>query len=217
MKKLCCVFNYNPLYRLPIYQAISENFDCDFYFGDTVFSPLRGFEPRELKGFKKYLHASKFLRAFVWYSGIHEVLKHEYTHYIVTGSHEYIGNWIILLYAKLTGKKVIGWGHGPKQYETSFKRRFLRKLFFRSLDHMLLYNNYNIKFLEFLGVNNSKISVIHNSLNTELQAKLFEKLTPSGIYKKHFGNDNPTIIYIGRIRISPPGILQFSKFCFFFT
>lgn len=198
--KICCVFNYNPLYRLPIFQAMSERFNCEFYFGDSVFAPLKSFDPADLKGFRKYLHASRCMRAFVWYSSIGSVLKREYTHYIVTGSHEYLGNWIILFYAKLFGKKVIGWGHGPKQKETTFKRRFLRKLFFNSLDHVLLYNNNNIKYLEYLGVERSKISVIHNSLNTPLQTELYNKIHPSDVYTNHFGNNSPVAIFIGRIQ-----------------
>ena len=62
--KICCVFNYNPLYRLPIYSAMDKEFDCDFYFGDTVFQPMKAFDAEELKGFKGYLK-TKRIRSYL--------------------------------------------------------------------------------------------------------------------------------------------------------
>ena len=32
--KLCCIFNYAPLYRKSIYSKIDQEFDAQFYFGD---------------------------------------------------------------------------------------------------------------------------------------------------------------------------------------
>ena len=63
-----------------------------------------------------------------------------------------------------------------------------------------MYNRYNCKYMEVLGIKRDKLHVIHNSLNTEIQTILYKKLTPSKIYKNYFGNDNPTVIYIGRIQ-----------------
>ena len=197
--KICCVFNYNPLYRLPIYQAMSENFDCDFYFGDSVFEPLKQFDPKELKGFKKYLHAKKWIKGYILYSGIKPIFSRKYTHYILTGDVCYIVNWLILLYAFITRKKVFCWCHGLKGGWMRPIVKLEHRLFFNSMDSILLYNNYNIQFMRKTGVK-SNIYVIHNSLNTPIQTQLFEDLQPSDIYTKHFGNDNPTVIYIGRIQ-----------------
>lgn len=197
--KICCVFNYNPLYRLPIYQAMSENFDCDFYFGDSVFEPLKQFDPKELKGFKKYLHAKKWIKGYILYSGIKPIFSRKYTHYILTGDVCYIVNWLILLYAFITRKKVFCWCHGLKGGRMRPIVKMEHRLFFNSMDGILLYNNYNIQFMRKTGVK-SNIHVIHNSLNTPIQTQLFENLQPSAIYTKHFGNDNPTVIYIGRIQ-----------------
>ena len=112
--KVCCVFNYNPLYRLPIYRAMDKEFDCDFYFGDTVFQPMKSFDPKELKGFKGYIKAKR-IRSFVWHSGISGIFNKNYTHYIIGGNPGLIVTWLILLYAKITGKKVFLWTHGIKQ------------------------------------------------------------------------------------------------------
>jgi len=33
MKKLCCIFNYNPHYRFPIYREMDLKLNCDFFGG----------------------------------------------------------------------------------------------------------------------------------------------------------------------------------------
>ena len=42
-----------PHYRMPVFSQISENFDCDFYFGDKMQNPIKKLNYNELKGFKK--------------------------------------------------------------------------------------------------------------------------------------------------------------------
>lgn len=54
--KLCCVLNYNPLYHLPIYRVMDKELDCDFFFGDTVFQPLKQFYPNKLRGLQKFIN-----------------------------------------------------------------------------------------------------------------------------------------------------------------
>lgn len=197
--KICCVFNYNPFYRLPIYQAMSKRFDCDFYFGDSVFEPLKQFNPKDLDGFIKYLHVTKLWKGYKWMSGIASVFNYKYTHYVITGDVSYIVNWMILVYSHLTKRKVYCWCHGMKSYDSIWYSRKLSQQFYNSMDGVFLYNSYNIQFMELNGIH-SPMHVIHNSLNTPVQTDLYKKLEPSDIYKSHFGNDNPVAIFIGRIQ-----------------
>lgn len=197
--KICCVFNYNPLYRLPIYQAMSKHFDCDFYFGDSVFEPLKQFDPKELDGFVKYLHVKRLYKGYKWMSGISPIFKRQYTHYIITGDTSYILNWLILIFAFFTRRKVYCWCHGAKSYNSKWYIRRQNQLFFNSMDGVLLYNNYNIQFMKLNGIH-SPMYVIHNSLNTQIQTLLYNELESSDIYTSHFGNNNPVAIFIGRIQ-----------------
>lgn len=197
--KVCCVFNYNPLYRLPIYRAMDKEFDCDFYFGDTVFQPMKSFDPKELKGFKDYIKAKR-IRSFVWHSGISGIFNKKYTHYIIGGNPGLIVTWLILLYAKITGKKVFLWTHGIKQDNLSFKERLISKLYFKNATGILMYNSYFCKNMIKIGCRKEKLHVIHNSLDTNLQSSVYAKLLSSNIYQEHFKNFNPTILYIGRIQ-----------------
>lgn len=198
--KVCCVFNYNPLYRLPIYKQIDESFDVDFFFGDTVFESIKQFNPKLLNGFVKYLKAVKVVKGVVWHSGLSDALNKKYTHYILTGNPSSIANWCILFYSILFHKKVYLWCHGVRnEVKSRIKRVFLRT-FYRLSSGVLLYSNYSVQFMEKLGVDKDKLFVIHNSLNTDLQSHIYDTLVPSDIYTKHFKNSNPTLIYIGRIQ-----------------
>lgn len=199
--KVCCVFNYNPLYRYPIYSAMAENFDCDFYFGDTVFQPLKSFDATTLKGFRHFVYAKKVgFKAFVWHSKIKDIFRKEYTHYILTGDVTMLVNWLIILYAKLTGKKVYVWTHGAKDIIQKRGTRYLMQAFYRPLSGILMYNRYNCQYMEALGCKKERLFVIHNSLDSSTQTNIYQTLTPSDIYHKHFGNSNPTVLYIGRIQ-----------------
>lgn len=200
-RKICCVFNYNPQYRFPIYNKMAEEFDCDFFFGDSVFQPLKQFDATKLKGFKGFLKAKKTkFKGHVWHSNISNIFNKEYTHFILTGSPAYIVNWLIILYAFFTGKKVYLWTHGEKCIIEKFFSRMYLKCFYKSVTGIFMYNKYNCQYMELLGCKKEKLHIIHNSLDTNLQSRLYNTLKPTDIYKKHFGNDNPTIIYIGRIQ-----------------
>ena len=44
-----------------------------------------------------------------------------------------------------------------------------------------------------------KLHVIKNSLDYDKQLELRQNLKPSNIYRDHFQNDSPTIVFIGRL------------------
>ena len=201
MKKLCCFFNYNPLYRYPIYHAMDEELNCDFYFGDTVFQPIKQFPPERLKGFKKTLYTKRTgFKDYKWHQGVISLFK-GYSAYFVTGQIDYLANWLLIIYCKLTGKHIYCWTHGISKQEfiKPISRRIYR-LFFKSMDGILMYNKFNCTLMEELGVKERHLYVFHNSLDTEKQTLIYHSLQPTDIYKKHFNNNHPTIIYIGRIQ-----------------
>ncbi len=201
MAKICCFFNYYPHYRYPIYKAMSEHFDCDFFFGDSIFEPLKTFNAKDLKGFKGFLHAVKTrFKDYVWYKGCFKLVRCKYDYYILTGENLIIPNWIVLLWAKLTRKKVFFWTHGLHEKLTKKSTILICKLFYCHADILLMYNNYNWKYMEELGCNRNRLRTIHNSLDTSLQSNIYKNLKVSNIYQEHFGNTDPVIIYIGRIQ-----------------
>ncbi|MGB5555677.1 MAG: glycosyltransferase [Flavobacteriaceae bacterium] len=52
------------------------------------------------------------------------------------------------------------------------------------------------------GFSDDKLVLIYNSLFYDKQLKIRNKLTPSTLYKDHFGNELPVILYLGRIQKS---------------
>ena len=201
MAKICCFFNYPPHYRYPIYKAMSENFDCDFFVGDTVFETIRKFDVKKLKGFKKNLKVVKTkFKDYVWYKGCLQLLNFKYDYYILTGENCIIPNWLILLWAKMTNKKVLLWTHGIHETLSKKSTRLVCNMFYAHADYLLMYNNYNWSYMEKIGCDSRRMRTIHNSLDTSLQTKIYSTLKPSSIFKEHFGNDNPVVIYIGRIQ-----------------
>lgn len=177
-------------------------FDCDFYFGDTVFQNIERFDANQLAGFKGYLKARKLFNGKVWHTGIKGLFSNGYTHYLLTGSSSYLVNWLIIVYAWLTRKKVYLWTHGINTTINKRIARFHCRLFYCTADGVFLYGQHAIPYMVSIGCNKENLHVIHNSLNTPFQTELFESGLDSSIYKEHFGNSAPVAIYIGRLQRS---------------
>lgn len=180
---------------------MSEEFDCDFYFGDSVFEPLKQFDVQRLKGFKSLLHATKTsFKGYVWYSNAIKLFSLKYKTYILTGDASMITNWLIMLWAKIWRKKVYLWTHGIHQHYKKWTTNIIYRAFYRFPTGLLMYSSFNWKYMEELGCKKKHLYLIHNSLDTDSQTQIFNKLRPTGIYFEHFGNDNPVVIYIGRLQ-----------------
>lgn len=63
----------------------------------------------------------------------------------------------------------------------------------------MTYGNYARKLMIDAGLDASKIVVIHNSLMYDEQIKMRKMLTPQPIYKEHFSNESPVLVFIGRL------------------
>lgn len=201
MKKICCFFNYPPHYRYAIYNEMDKTINCDFYFGDNVFMPLKSFDVNCLQGFKAYLNAKiTNFKGYIWHKGAMKLFNPSYTHYIVTGESSIIANWMLILWTKITGKKLIMWTHGIHQTINKRSSVIVYKLFYRSADVLLMYSSYNLKYMVNLGCKTEKIRYIHNSLDTKVQSSIYENIQKSDIYTNYFKNDDPVVIYIGRLQ-----------------
>ena len=199
--KICCIFNYAPHYRYPIYKLMDSELNCDFYFGDKVNSQIKKLDYNNLKGFKKELKNKSILQtSFSWQTSAWLLIFKKYKFYIITGEPFYISNWILIILGNILGKKVIPWSHGIKGDNTNMA--WFEHLFFKLCPLILLYGNHSRNVMIKKGFNPKKLICIYNSLDHELQLKVREKLKPSSIYTDFFKNNNPTLIYIGRLQNS---------------
>lgn len=195
--KLCCYFNYAPLYRQSIYKEIDNTFDTQFLFGREVERQKNsGIAKIDYSIFKKgpieFDNKIVFDR-FLWRTKLIRQAFKNYDTFIITGdlSLSYIP---FLLINKILGKKVYGWGHGPKN--KNWKLSPLYWWVLNNLTGFLCYGENGKKRLIELGYPSKKIHVIFNSLSKKI---IEHPILKSNIYLNKFGNINPVLIFIGRL------------------
>lgn len=199
MSKLCLIYNTAPRYREAIFRAIDAEYDCDWYFGPTK-SDIKEMDTSQLtnvKYYKTYGNPQK------WYWKRHYLrllFKKDYRNYFMLAETRSISDWLFfwLAFKLFKKKKFYIWTHGWYGKETGLDAK-MKLWLYRHVDGTFVYGDRAKKLLIEEGIPEDKLFAIHNSLQYDEQKALRENIAPSGLYKEHFGNDNPTIIFIGRL------------------
>lgn len=197
MEKLCCIFNYAPLYRESIYKKIDETFDTQFIFGSDVLDGkndkiekldynifrLRPVEVRTVPVWR-----------YAWRKGICTLPFKGYDAFLLTADLplSYIP---FLLFCRMMGKRVYSWGHGPKQ-KGGLVSRFINKMLVSMGTKYLCYSEKGRQRMIELGYPADKLGVIYNSLGPRVDASNGQSCD---VYSQHFGNSNPVLIFTGRL------------------
>lgn len=198
-KKLCIVYNIAAKYWEGIFGLIDQEYDCDWYFG-TNNTDIKGMYLSRLRSVNEVVNVH-WRGMFIWQSRIVSLaFKRQYPVYLMLGDPNTLSTWIAALIIKLffPEKRVYFWSHGWYGKENSL-RRLLKKLFFHMVDGTFLYGNYAKQLMVENGFKPERLHVIHNSLAYEKQLSIREKIHLKDIYKEHFGNDLPNLIFIGRL------------------
>lgn len=198
MSKLCVVNNMAAKYRAPIFLLMDREFDVDWYFGELI-GDIKGLDTSFLRN--ATIIGRRTCKDLTWQRGvINLLLRNEYDRYIMTGEPFALSTWwfMLLKYLIAPSKKVYLWSHGWYGRE-GFLKKLMKRAFFGMADCTFLYGNYAKHVAIKQGFPTNKLEVIHNSLDHANQVALREKLTPSHIYREYFGNDNPVLIFIGRL------------------
>lgn len=125
--------------------------------------------------------------------------RNQYDIILLGGDAYSISVWIVLFLSKFTGKKVVIWTHGYYGKEGK-ATTFMKKWFYGMADRLFLYGDYAKKGLaEHSIVPENKSVVVYNSLDYDAQLRLRNKVGSLSVYKNHFKNDNPNVIFIGRL------------------
>lgn len=196
--KLCIITNIAPHYREPIFSLIDREVRCDFYIGDHIQTKLKVFDYHVLSGYRKTLK-NHFAGPFYWQSGSIRLVFKPYKYYILDGEPFCLSSWVILILCRMLGKKTISWSHGWYGREGKLKG-LVKKTFYKLFNTLMLYNEYSIHLMAHLGFNPKRMYCIANSLDSDQEKILRNTLKQTSVYKKHFHNDLPTIIYCGRIQ-----------------
>ncbi len=101
-----------------------------------------------------------------------------------------------LIICRLLGKRVYGWGHGPKmgRGKTWIFYYWILKL----MTGYFAYGENNRKRMIEIGFDPDRIYPIYNSLGEGVPEKIRKGLK-SDVLTAHFGNEDPTILFIGRL------------------
>lgn len=199
MRKLCMIYNTAPLYREAVFRAIDKEYDCDWYFGETK-SDIKEMDTSLLKNvtyYKSYGNPNKVY----WKKGVLRLLfRKKYQTFFMLAEVRSITDWLFfgLAFTFFPKKYIYIWTHGWYGKETGIDAK-MKLWLYRHVTGIFVYGDRARKLLIEQGISEKKLFAIHNSLDYDLQKQLRERIKPSNIYKDHFQNEYPTIIFIGRL------------------
>ncbi len=197
--RIAMLFPYAPSYRLAIYQLMDKELDIDWYFAGDAKRDLKFLDYTKLKNCNLMIRERK-LGPFSYYKGLLNIPFENYTDIIIAGVPNNISEWwlALRLRCKFKSTKLYFWTHGWYGKESKLKS-WLKKRLFGKADGIFLYGNYAKHLMKDEGFNEIRLHVIKNSLDYDKQLEIRNKIVPSNIYKEHFKNESPTIIFIGRL------------------
>lgn len=198
--RLCLIYNFAPKYREGIFRLIDEEYACDWYFGKNK-TDIKGLDLSILKSTTTLDGWKVPHTPFYYQKGVPSLLwRKEYQCYFMLGELFCLSTWLLLLLRKIffPKKRIYFWTHGWYGKETPI-RKFLKKIYFKAADGVFLYGNYAKELMVKEGFDAQKLFVIHNSLDYQKQLALRKSMQASSLYHDHFSNDNPNLIFIGRL------------------
>lgn len=196
--KLCVIYRTAPHYREAIFKSIDEKYDCDWYFGES-YDGIKKMDFNKLKRVTK----SKILGStlFYWQKGVVPLLfQKRYQTFFMLGEVRSLSCWVfwVLAFLFFPKKKVYLWTHGWYGKEGCVEAT-LKLWLYRHCTGVFTYGEYARSCMIEQGIDGNKIFTLKNSLKYDEQLALREQLSRSDIFLTHFGNDNPVLLFIGRL------------------
>lgn len=199
MKEKVCLLSITAShYRTRIYDEMQKHMDCDFIFGIENTSVKR-MDTSILKTSTDI--TNKYIGGTNWYYQPNVVrLTKKYSILINDLGIFSITAWVLLIMSKFRGQKVYNWDHGWYGRENLIKK-IIKRLYFGLATGSFIYGDYAINLMSKNGFNSKKLFPIHNSLDYDSQLAIRKNIKKSDIYSKHFGNNYPVLIMIGRLNL----------------
>lgn len=202
MAKLCIIYNTAPIYREAIFRDIDNEYDCEWFFGDNI-TDIKSLPNDALKSIS-FTDNKHILGPFYRQPGFGALIrKKRFSDYLVLGDPFNLSVWWLLIQKNLffRRKRVFLWSHGWYGREGLLKK-WMKRIFFGFATHTFTYGEYAKSQAILQGFDGSKITPIHNSLNYKYQSYLRDNISTQGTLKDYFKDDNPTLIFIGRLTFS---------------
>ena len=167
--KIAIVYTHFPHYRSAIFNQLanSEIFHFEFYFDPDGIekSILVGDINKSHNFLATYALSGKF---YFQPKIFNLILKRDFDAFIFLGNPYIITTWFAALFLRICKKNVFFWTHGWLREESTLKT-FIRNIFYRLADSLLLYGNRAKKFGVAQGFSVEKLHVIYNSLDYNSQ------------------------------------------------
>lgn len=194
--EVCLVSLAASHYRRLIYKLLDEQLGCEFVFGkmDTTVKQL---DPGIFRKAQTVPNIPIAHTPFYRMPGAVKLTK-DYRTVIDDMGIFCLTSWCLLFTAKLRGQRVYMWSHGWYGRE-GFVKKWIKRAYSALSDGMLVYGNYARDLMIRNGFNAKKLHVIHNSLDYDKQLEIRRHIQPSEIYRQHFGNSHPVLLFIGRL------------------
>ncbi|MCR5183906.1 MAG: glycosyltransferase [Opitutales bacterium] len=202
--KVCLISNIASHYRFEIYKRMEAVFGCRFavglYLAGNPGNKIKLMDETRFDAPFIHLKNKKIYGNWWWQSGALSLVK-DFDTFIVLGEPYCLSAWLFCIKARLAGKRVFFWTHGWYGKEGRFTA-IVKKAFFKLANGgIFTYGDYARHLMIGQGFDGDKIWPIHNSLAYAEQLELRRKICPSEILKKHFGNDDKTLVFVGRLTL----------------
>ena len=196
---LCIIYHMAPKYRERIFALMDREFDCDWYFAHTK-TDIKEMDTSILKHVTFYPTTNRERKMFWKFNLLHLLFKREYQCFLIYAESRCLTDYlfIFLRLCFFPRKKLYLWTHGWYGKE-SYVETKLKLWMFRHVDGIFVYGNYAKRLMIEQGLCSDKIFVIYNSLFYEKQRAIRDKLHVSKIFFNHFQNENPILLFIGRL------------------
>ena len=154
-------------YREEFFEYFISNYNTDIYVYESIKkSKNNNFQVSSI--LTKKLNSISFFSKFTIFNFL-PLLHPKYKIIILSAEMRLLPIWILLIFAKLTSKKTILWGHGISIYnylEEEKKLNSFRVFFHRLADHIWLYTEKEKKIWENY-LTKSKLTALNNTINIE--------------------------------------------------
>lgn len=195
--KVCCVFNMAPKYNEEFYLTMDKQLDCHFIIGEQS----EGIEEMD-KHLLSNCYEPKRIKVWgnvAYEKGVIRELRNISPDVVISTLDPYnLTSWMLKIYCLFTNTALWYISHGWYGKEKGLKK-LIKKIHFSNVSAFLLYGNYAKKLMIKEGFDDRKLFVLHNSLNYSKQIEIRNQIVRSSIFGDHFGNDNPVILFIGRL------------------
>lgn len=196
--KVCMFFNDLALYRKAIYKMLDNEYECKWYIEDKD-THVKCFEESELKNVCRL--PVKRIGRFYWTKGLISLLKGDFEVYFMLGATANLSLFIFLLLKNIfyPQKRAYLWAHGYYGKESKIELAIWKRPLLKMATGVFTYGEYARDLMVKDGFDKNRLYPIHNSLDYDSQIQLRKQISGSDIYLSHFRNNNPVVIFIGRL------------------